>query len=83
MMWPEFVPIECRGVSIITALILFGVIAYLIKGHKRIDELWEYMATRDDILTDIRVSLGEIKTNNRNHFNQIKEIKDLIEKAEK
>lgn len=70
-MWPEFVPVEFRGISIITALILFFVIMW-------IRDLTMKVKCLDKCLNEIKVSLGQISVYSKEQREDIREIKERL-----
>jgi len=67
-MWDSFVPIEYEGMSIITALILFGVVLW-------VTYIWSKLNCLSQCMTDIKVTLGVLEAYSKEHKEDIREIK--------
>lgn len=78
MVWPEFIPIEMRGMSVITALFMIGIVISLVYLYGRISAMKTCLDNTKKVLTEIRISMTKIETWSETHYEDIKEIKEIL-----
>lgn len=77
-MWPEFIPIETRGMSVITALFILGLIIAWAYLNARVSNLKDCVDSSRELLTKIKVDIAELNAYSKVHWEDIREIKELI-----
>jgi len=79
-MWPEFIPIEFRGMSIITAMFVLAIAIAIMYLNDRIRGLHECVNNTRDTLKNIQISIARIEAYSKTHYEDIKELKELLRK---
>ena len=78
MIWPDFIPVEMKGMSIVSALCITGVCIALLYLQRRICAMENCFHEMKKTLVDLQVTMKEIETWSRAHYESIKEIKEIL-----
>lgn len=73
-MWPDFIPIEYHGMSVITAMIVFMLIIVIV-------HLWTRTSCLQEMVQEVKISLAKQEAYQKAQYEDIKEIKDILRRG--
>jgi len=78
MIWPDFIPVEMRGMSIVSALCVTGICIALLYLQRRICAMESCIHEVKKTLVDLRVTMKKIETWSHAHHEDIQEIREIL-----